>query len=314
MPPLEPSIQSFRNPLARYFAATRPAFLSVTLAGALIGLGTASADGVHIDGLKAFLTVLFALVAHAGANVVNDYYDALNGSDAANQERLFPFTGGSRFIQNGVLSLGETKVFGYALLVVVIPPGLWLTMHSANGLIPIGLLGLLIAWAYSAPPLKLMSRGMGEVGITGGWLLVVLGTDFVQRGAFSTLPLLAGLPFALLVAAILYINQFPDRQADEQAGKRTLIVRLGPALASWGYVLLTAAAYLSLLLAIIFGNLPIWSAAGLLPAILSFNACRQLLADASYPARLAPAIKQTVGAANLNGLLISAGLAISNIA
>jgi 1,4-dihydroxy-2-naphthoate octaprenyltransferase len=313
MPPLEPSIQSFRNPLARYFAATRPAFLSVTLAGALIGLGTASADGIHIDGLKAFLTVLFALVAHAGANVVNDYYDALNGSDAANQERLFPFTGGSRFIQNGVLSLGETKVFGYALLAVVIPPGLWLTTHSASGLIPIGLLGLLIAWAYSAPPLKLMSRGMGEVGITGGWLLVVLGTDFVQRGVFSTLPLLAGLPFALLVAAILYINQFPDRQADELAGKRTLIVRLGPARASWGYVFLTAAAYLSLLLAIVFGKLPVWSAAGLLPAILSFKACRQLLADASYPARLAPAIKQTVAAANLNGLLLAAGLAISPI-
>lgn len=313
MPPLEPSLQHFGNPFARYFAATRPAFLSVTLAGALIGLGTASADGLHIDGLKAFLTILFVLVAHAGANVVNDYYDALNGSDAANQDRLFPFTGGSRFIQNGVLSLRETKVFGYALLAVVIPPGLWLTTHSATGLIPIGMLGLLIAWAYSAPPLKLMSRGMGEVGITGGWLLVVLGTDFVQRSAFSPLPLWAGLPFALLVAAILYINQFPDRPADELAGKRTLVVRLGPARASWGYVLLTVTAYLSLLLAIVFNKLPVCAAAGLLPAFLSFKACRQLLVDAGYPSRLAPAIKQTVAAANVNGLLLAASLAICHI-
>ena len=313
MPPLEPSLQRFTNPFARYFAATRPAFLTVTLAGALIGLGTASADGLHIDIFKALLTVLFALVAHAGANVVNDYYDGLSGADAANEDRLFPFTGGSRFIQNGVLSLRETKLFGYALLAVVIPPGLWLTAHSASGLILIGLAGLLIAWAYSAPPLKLMSRGMGEIGITGGWLLVVLGTDFVQRGEFSSLPLIAGLPFALLVAAILYINQFPDAQSDAATGKRTVVVRLGPQTARWGYVALTGGAYAWLAVAIASGHLSAWTAISLLPAPLSFMACRQLLADASQPARLAPAIVQTVAAANLNGLLLSAGLALGSL-
>ncbi|MFZ3219991.1 MAG: prenyltransferase, partial [Rhodoferax sp.] len=194
MNPREPSLQSASHPFATYFAATRPAFLSVTLAGALIGLGTAHADGLAINLAKALLTVLFALMAHAGANVVNDYYDALNGTDAANQQRLFPFTGGSRFIQNGVLSLRATRLFGYTLLAAVIPAGLWLTAHSASGLLLIGLAGLLIAWAYSAPPLQLMARGVGELAIVGGWLLVVLGTDFVQRGAFSALPLVAGLP------------------------------------------------------------------------------------------------------------------------
>lgn len=311
MPPIEPSMARFPNPFVRYFAATRPAFLSVTLAGAFIGLASAIADGIAIDTSKAFLTVFFALIAHAGANVVNDYYDSLSGADAANENRLFPFTGGSRFIQNGVLTLRETRNFGYALLVVVIPAGLWLTYYSASGLIVIGLLGLLIAWAYSAPPLKLMSRGVGEGAITAGWLLVVLGTDFVQRGAFSTLPLLAGLPFALLVAAILYINQFPDREADAQVGKRTLVVRLGPGRASWGYVVLTVLAYFSLLLAILFGKLPLWSAMALLPAILSFNASRQLLVDSGHPERLGSAIKLTISAANLNGILLSAGLAIS---
>lgn len=146
-----------------------------------------------IDVGKALLTVLFALVAHAGANVINDYHDALSGADAGNHERLFPFTGGSRFIQNGVLSLRETRFFGYGLLVAVIPAGLWLTAHSAGGLIWIGLAGLLIAWAYSAPPLQLMARGVGEGAIAGGWLMVVLGTDFVQRGEFAARPLIAGL-------------------------------------------------------------------------------------------------------------------------
>ncbi|CAN5223686.1 1,4-dihydroxy-2-naphthoate polyprenyltransferase [soil metagenome] len=311
MNPPEPSRQNFANPFTRYLAATRPAFLSVTLAGALIGLGSARADGWAIDGFKALLTVLFALVAHAGANVINDYYDALSGADAGNQERLFPFTGGSRFIQNGVLSLRETRLFGYGLLAAVIPAGLWLTAHSAGGLIWIGLAGLLIAWAYSAPPLKLMARGVGEGAIAGGWLMVVLGTDFVQRGEFAALPLIAGLPFALLVAAILYLNQFPDAVGDARAGKHTLVVRLGTQKARWGYLVLVAAAYLWLAVAVMADALPVWAALGLLPAVLSFKALRQLLGDAGQPARLAPAIKATILAANTHGLLVFAALALS---
>lgn len=311
MNPLEPTRSALANPLAKYLAATRPAFLSVTLAGALIGLGSASTDGLPIDWVKALLTVLFALVAHAGANVVNDYYDALNGSDALNQQRLFPFTGGSRFIQNGVLSLRQTRLFGYGLLAAVIPAGLWLTAHSAPGLIWIGCVGLLIGWAYSAPPLQLMARGVGEAAIVAGWLMVVLGTDFVQRGELAALPLVAGLPFALLVAAILYLNQFPDVRADEAAGKRTLIVRLGPQKARWGYPLLAAAAYLWLASAVVAGALPAVCAVALLPAALSFKACRQLLRHASEAARLTPAIQATIAAANLNGLLLALALALA---
>lgn len=311
MPPLEPHLPAFSHSWARYFAATRPAFFSVTLAGALIGLGSAYATGLKIDTLKALLTVLFALVAHAGANVVNDYYDALNGSDAANVQRLFPFTGGSRFIQNGVLSLRETRLLGYGLLAAVIPAGLWLTAHSAPGLVGIGLAGLLIGWAYSAPPLQLMARGVGEAAIIGGWLLVVLGTDFVQRGTLAVLPLVAGLPFALLVAAILYLNQFPDRQADEAAGKRTLVVYWGAKKARWGYVVLTAMAYLWLALAVGVGALPLWCGLAWLPVAFSLKASLALLKHATEPALLTPAIQATIAAANLNGLLLALGLVLS---
>lgn len=305
----EPQLNAFPHAFARYFAATRPAFLSVTLIGCLIGLATAASGGLALDPVKAFLTVFFALVAHAGVNVVNDYYDALSGADAANTERLFPFTGGSRFIQNGVLTVREVGVFGHALLVSVIPPGLWLAWQSAPGLLGIGLAGLLVGWAYSAPPFKLMARGVGELAIVIAWLLVVIGTDYVQRGAFAGLPVLAGLPFALLVANLLFINQFPDRSADAQAGKRTLVVRLGVQRARWGYWLIAAAAYGLLAAAGLFALLPAWTAVGLLTAPLSFAAGRQLLAQAGQPAALSGAIKLTILAANLHGLLLVLALA-----
>lgn len=308
MPPAEPTLAAFPNPALRYFAATRPAFLSVTFVGCLIGLAAAHGAG-HVDPALATLTLFFALVAHAGANVINDYHDAANGTDAINTERVFPFTGGSRFIQNGVLSARETGIFGYGLLAAVIPAGLWLTAHSAPGLILIGLAGLLVGWAYSAPPLQLVGRGLGEVAITAAWLLVAVGSDFVQRGGFSFAPVAAGLGFALLVANVLYINQFPDAVADARAGKRTVVVRLGYAKARWGYALLAALANLWLLLQGLAGTLP-WPAvlATVATALLSFNAARHLWRHAGQPAELAPAIKLTILAAIAHGLVLAGTL------
>ncbi len=307
--PGEPHPARLTHPLWRYFLATRPAFLSVTLVGCLVGLATAHHGGVAIDLASAIVTVLFALVAQAGVNVLNDYYDAESGADERNEERIFPFTGGSRFITNGVHTARQTRIFGFALLGAVIPAGLWLAWQAGPGLIAIGMAGLFVGWAYSAPPLALVSRGLGEVAITLCWLLVVIGADYVQRGGFSPLPALAGLSYALLVANVLYINQFPDRAGDAAAGKRTLVVRLGADPAKWGYLLIAIVAY-AWLVAMVAGNhLPRQAAAAALTLVVSFSTARHLIAHAAQPAELAPALKLTILAANLHGLVLAAALA-----
>lgn len=313
LPPMqnsaEPSLAALSNPLHRYFAATRPAFLSITFFGCLLGFASAVHDGVRFDIPAALVTLLFALVAHAGANVLNDYFDAMNGTDACNTDRIFPFTGGSRFIQNGVLSLRAVGIFGYALMASVIPAGLWLTMHSAPGLILIGLLGLLAGWSYSAPPLKLASRGLGEGAVALGWLLIVVGSDFVHRREFDFFPIASGLCFALLSANLLYVNQFPDVRADAQAGKRTLVVRLGVLHARWGYAFLAASAYGWVALAIVAGWLPPLAALAMLPALLSALAARQLWMHAATPQRLAPAIRLTILSVIAHSVVMTAALA-----
>ncbi len=308
-PPAEPQPGRFARPLALWLAATRPAFLSVTLVGCLIGLATAHGSGAGLEATSAVVTVLAALVAHAGVNVINDYHDALSGADAANTQRLFPFTGGSRFIQNGVLSARQTGVFGHALLAAVVPAGLWLAWQAGPGLLAIGLAGLFFGWAYSAPPLALMARGLGEAAIAAGWLLVVVGADYVQRGAFSALPVAAGLSYALLVANLLFINQFPDHAGDAAAGKRTLVVRLGPPVAKWGYLLVAILAYAWLVAMVAADTLPQKAAAAALTIALSFPAARDLIEYAAEPAELRPAIKRTILAANLHGLILAATLA-----
>lgn len=307
--PLEPTLESLPHPLLRFFVATRPAFLSVTFVGCLLGLASAALSGIALDPLKATVTLLFALLAHGGANVVNDYYDAKSGCDAANDERVFPFTGGSRVIQNGLLSLAEAGRFGYALLAAVIPAGLWLTAVSAPGLVAIGLAGLLTGWAYSAPPFKLQSRGLGEIGITLAWLLIVVGSDFVQRHAFSFAPVAAGLGFALLVANVLYINQFPDVKADAQAGKHTVVVHFGVQRARWGYALIALLCYGWVAAMVAFDQLPAAALISLLPAVASWQAAQNLARHAAEPRLLVPGIKLTILAASLHGLLLAAALA-----
>jgi len=310
MPPGEPTPETLRNPLARYLLATRPAFLSVTFCAWMVGIGTAHCSGVALDPALAALTLAFALVAHAGVNVLNDYYDAQIGTDEINVERIFPFTGGSRFIQNGVLSLAQTGWFGAALFGVVIAAGLLLIARSGAGLFWIGAAGLVIGWAYSAPPLKVASRGLGEICVAAGFALIVVGTDYVQRAHFASLPWIAAVPYALLVTNLLYINQFPDREADRRSGKWQLVVRLGPARARWGYLIIGAGAYAWLALAVLAGALPSWGWVALLAAIPSALAGRELWRHAAQPARLARGIKLTIVAAIAHGLLLSGALLV----
>jgi 1,4-dihydroxy-2-naphthoate octaprenyltransferase len=308
VPPAEPALGALANPALRYFLATRPAFLSVTFFACLVGLGTAYHDGVVLEAATAVATLLFALLAHAGINVLNDYYDELNGTDRANTERVFPFTGGSRFIQNGVLTACAALAYGAVLVGVVVVAGLWLASISAPGLIWIGAAGLFIGWAYSAPPLALNSRGVGELCVALGFGLVVVGTDFVQRGGFAALPAVAAVSYGLLVTNILYINQFPDRRADESAGKRHWVVKLGARRGRWGYAVIGTVAYGFLLGAVVAGWLPRSALVAVASAVMTGIAARDLVRYADQPQRLLPAIKLTIGAATLHGLLLAAAL------
>jgi 1,4-dihydroxy-2-naphthoate octaprenyltransferase len=307
----EPSLAIPQNPLAKYFLATRPPFLSVSLGAALVGIASAYADEVPIGAAKAWVTVVFALVAQAGANVLNDYYDALSGNDAANVERIFPFTGGSRFIQNGIISEARMLAFGLALFAATAAAGLWLMTVSAPGLFFFGAAGLVIGWAYSAPPLALNSRGLGEACIWIAWMLIAAGSDYVQRGEPSPHAWIASAGYALLVTNVLFINQFPDRRADEAVGKRHWVVRLGPDRAAPLYAVIGLAANTCVAMAVALGSLPAPALLALFAMPLTIRAAVELLRYRNEPANLEPAIKATIGAALLHAALLSAGLALS---
>jgi 1,4-dihydroxy-2-naphthoate octaprenyltransferase len=205
----------------------------------------------------------------------------------------------------------QTRNYGFALMACVAVAGLWLMARSAPQLMYVGLAGLFIGWAYSAPPFRLNSRGLGELCVTAGFLAITVGSDFVQRKGFAAAPIIAGLSYALLVANLLYINQFPDRKADTAAGKLHWVARLQVHQARWGYVLIVALSYIWLLSSALLGWLPVLALIALFALPLSVQAARLLLRHAAQPQQLGDAIKLTIGAMMVHGTLLSVALILT---
>ena len=307
----EPAVDQFPNPVVAYIAATRPPFILATVMPILLGLAFSVYQNHTLHWFTAVLTLLAGMLLHAAVNVLNDYYDALNGTDDLNTERVFPFTGGSRFIQNGVFTRQQTLLYGLGLLLATILIGLYLISYAGMALFWLGLFGVLLGWGYSAPPLSLNCRGLGELSVLTGFGLLPLGAALVQTGELSPTLLLVSLPVGLLTANLLYINQFPDRKADIQAHKLHWVARLSPLTARWGYVLIALLAWVLLILLVVTGILPLLALVAALPAILSVRAARILLGNATRPENLGPAIQLSILAVLAHAALLALVLVIS---
>jgi 1,4-dihydroxy-2-naphthoate octaprenyltransferase len=286
---------------------TRPGFLIITAVACVLGLATARVSGVELQVLKALVTVVLAVLLHAAANVLNDYHDALNGADEANNQGLFPFTGGARLIQNGLVSVQQTRQLALALLWFLVPCGVMLAVVSGVGLFALGLAGVFLAWAYSAPPLALMKHGLGELAVALTWALMVIGADYVQRGQFFIIPVAVSLSYGLLIGNILLINGFPDAQADAQVGKRSLVVNLGPRLAALVYLFWTLLAHAWVVWGVRLFIHPETAWWGLASFPISLWAAVLLWQNATQPQYLKPAIVLTIVVAVVHGLAMAAG-------
>ncbi len=263
------------------FQATRPSFLLISILGCLIGISLTKS--LQASWQLQALSVLVAVTAHAAANLINDYFDHINGSDAANTDRISPFTGGSRFIQERHLSPQTIVCFAIILLLMSCSLGLYVCYKTTWLLMPIGGLGVLIAWAYSAPPLELMSKGIfGEVAIALAWSLIIIGFAAMQTKQIEMNAILIGVAYGLMVSNILLLNQIPDMRADRQVNKLTLATRYTQTGLQRWYIFLCLGAYVSQLSAVLCFSTPKIS---LMTTVLipAFLVCAKQMNDAALP-------------------------------
>lgn len=298
--------------MLRYIGALRPMFLTVSAVGCLIGFSLGLTQAAALPWRVYVLALVIAVLGQGCANVINDLADADNGSDAVNTDRIYPFTGGSRFLQDGSLTVRQVRSLAILIgFVVVIAGAILLSTLHAWELAWVGLVGLAIGWAYSAEPLKLMSRGAwGEVAIVMAWALIVIGGSMLTTHEVTLTAVLIAVAYGAMVANILYVNQIPDIAADQSVGKLTLAVQTKAHQRWIPYTVFLLTALLGLLAAVIFGPLSAGALLGLVAFPFAYRAMTILKRCEFDRVSMVRAIKATIFAAHVFGLGVAAGLLI----
>ncbi|MFH0777762.1 MAG: 1,4-dihydroxy-2-naphthoate octaprenyltransferase [Candidatus Eisenbacteria bacterium] len=292
----------------------RAPFFTASIMPVLVGTAVAWSEGEEISISLFLLTLLAGVCLHAGTNVANDYFDHRSGNDEINVEYVRPFTGGSRLIQKGLLSPRTVLVESLVLFGAGGVIGIYLAATRGVAILVLGLVGAFSGFFYTAPPVNIAGRGLGElvVGLNFG-VLMTLGAYYVQAQHFSQAAFLASLPLAILIIDVLYINEFPDCAADRAVGKTHLVARLGKARAVWGYLALTLGAYLSILIPVIAGAIPPYCLLAVLTLPLAMKAINVAVLNYADSRKLAPANAATIQIHLLTGLLIAAGFVLDRV-
>jgi len=291
----------------------RPPFLTAATVPVIVGVVVAWYQTGVFDPLLSLLTLVGAVLAQAGANMVNDYFDTLSGNDNINRFRS-QFNGGAGLIQAGLITARQVYLGALVVLGTAAAIGVYLFTLRGPAVLVLMLVGGLSAYFYTGGPVKLAYHGLGEaaIGMCFGPLLVT-GAYLVQTGTVSPTAAAASVPVGLLITAVLYINQFPDYEADEAVGKTHWVVRLGLARALRGLYGLLAAAYLWIAAEVVLGLAPWPTLIAVASAPLAAKAVSVARLHYQSPVDLRPANAAVIGSHLVTGLLLSAGFIVAGL-
>jgi len=297
-----------------FLVATRLPFLTATIVPILLGTAVAAYDG-YFSWWLAILTLVGGMAVHIGLNVANDIFDALSGADEANVSPT-QYSGGSRVIQRGLVTLRQMSLISIVAYTVAIGIGLYLVIaRSSVELFVIGVVGVFLSVFYTAPPFRLVHRGLGEVTTALGFgPVMVLGAYVVQAEKLSGEAFVASIPVAILIALILYVNEIPDRSSDATVGKRTLPVRFGKALITQGFLVAALSAFAVIAIGALTGLLPTPTLLALLALPIAFKVYDGIRDHYDRPYDLMATMGKNVQLHLVTGLLLFAGYLIAVIA
>ena len=282
-----------------WLMAARPPTLPAAVVPVLVG--TAAVARLGFLPLAFAAALLAAVLIQIGTNFANDFFDFHKGADTA--ERLGPV----RVTQSGLIPPNTVRsamvlVFGLAALV-----GLYLVVIGGWPILVIGLLSISAGVLYTGGPYPLAYHGLGDlfVFIFFG-LVAVCGTAYLHISAVPSVAWFAALPVALIVTAIIVVNNLRDIDTDRLAHKHTLAVLLGRRATRFEYLLLVAGAYLLLPLGPLLGLTSAWALLPLLTLPIAVALVRTVFGVEGRP--LNRALAGTGRLHMLFGVLLAIGL------
>lgn len=303
-----------KSPVAIWVQAARVPFLTATVIPIVLGALVAWHDGSHFNWFYFALTMIGGIFMHTATNMCNDYFDHRSGCDEANPNPT-PFSGGSRVIQQGLV---KPKAILYASLGCFAAGsliGLYLNyVCGGNTILILGVIGVFLGFFYTAKPFPIGYCSLGELAVgTGFGPLMVMGAYYVQAHVLPLKVFWISIPVGLLIALVVYINEFPDYEGDKQVNKRTLVVILGKKQANLLYHLLVFSVYLVCVFLVVFKFAPLFCLLVFLSLPLAFKAYAVSKKNFDKIQELYPANASTIGLHSLIGILLCAGFVLDKL-
>ena len=215
-----------KDSLKAWLLAARPKTLTGAAVPVMIGLALAWVDaklyvGAPFSWLAAVLCLLFAFIMQIDANFVNDFVDYAKGTDDR-ETRLGP----ERACAQGWVSIERMKHAIALTTCLACVVGLPLVWFGGLEMVLVGLLCVVFCFLYTT---HLSYMGLGDVLVLVFFGLVPVSiTYYVQLHTFTPEVIVASLACGLVIDGLLLVNNFRDRDTDRLAGKRTLVVLVGP--------------------------------------------------------------------------------------
>ncbi len=260
---------------ALLWQATRPFSFPASVIPALVGgMVAVMHDGVRLDILHYVLAALAAACVHAAANLLSDYFDFAKGVDRSDT------VGASRgMLASGRMTSREILLESLVLWIISALIAFYFIWKVRPVLIPIIAGGLVFGAGYTAAPSQFKYRGLGDLAVFMAFGVgVTIGAYVVQTGHLTWAPVAYSLPMGFLIAAILHGNNLRDVENDRRAGITTLAMMLGPKGAQIGYIVMIACAYLSVIVSVIAGWIPLPGLLSILTLPLAIGAIKLVMA------------------------------------
>ncbi len=289
--------------LSSWLRAIRIRFLLASVIAVSNGLAMAYWKVGTIDPLYAVLTYVGVVFLHASVDLLNDYWDHKRGIDSATTRTKF--SGGTGVLPENLLTPKAVYTAGVIFLILGASIGAYFV--AVRGVTIAVILGFAVVAIYFYST-SIVNAGLGELFVAIKGAMIVLGTFYVQSAMIEPAALYVGAIVGILSATVLFVNSFPDFEADRSKGRRTLVIVLGKKAAASAFPLFIIAAYAMIVAGIFFGFTKVYSLVSLVSVPFAAKSVMSLRKDQQNVDRLIPAMASVVTYSRITGFLLALSL------
>ena len=253
-----------------------------------------------IDPIYAVLTYVGVIFLHASVDLLNDYWDYKRGIDIATKRTKF--SGGTGVLPENLLAPRTVYIAGLVFLILGASIGAYfIVMRGVAIAIILGFVVIAI-YFYST---RIVNAGLGELFEAIKGAMIVLGSLYVQNAVLEPAAIYGGAIVGILSATVLFINSFPDYEADKSKGRRTLVIILGRKTASTIFPMFMIAAYALIAGGIFFGLTTVYSLISFVSMPFAIKSALSLRKDPQGIDNIVPAMASTVTYSRITGFLLA---------